>query len=145
MDISEQNIYFLISRILSDFETIKKDYTKRLLEDGYGVTAPQLEIMKAIGENPDLSLGELATLTTLHITTVEGYTNRLAKKGYVKKMKDRDDARKVLVSLSVLGEQVLKTVPLGSSLKLFEELKKLTLAEKKEIYKILKKLALLMR
>jgi DNA-binding MarR family transcriptional regulator len=145
MEITEENVYFLISRLLDDFEYIKKDYTKHLIEEGYGVTCSQLEILKAICDNPGLSLGELATLMRLHITTVEGYVNRLKRKGFVDKMKDPKDTRRVVVCLSTAGEQVVKAAPSGYLTKLFEELKKLPLEEKRELYEVLKKVVFLMR
>jgi DNA-binding MarR family transcriptional regulator len=145
MDITEENIYYLISRLLDDFDSIEKSYTKKLLEDGYNVTAPQLEILRAVGEAPRISLGELATLTSLHITTVEGYANRLAKKGFMIKEKDRADTRRVIVTLTDAGEQIMKAVPLGYRTKLFEELKRLTVTEKEEIYRALKKMVFMMR
>ncbi len=145
MEITEENIYYLISRLLDDFEYIKKDYSKHLIDEGYGVTSSQLEILRAIGENPDLSLGELAVLTNLHITTVEGYVNRLSGKGFVIKGKDIKDSRRVIVRLSISGEQVVKAAPSGYLTKLFEELKKLPLSEKEELYNVLKKIVFLMR
>ncbi len=145
MEITEKNIYYLISRLLDDFDNIKKEYSKRLLEEGYGVTASQLEILGAISQNPDISLGELATLTKLHITTVEGYVNRLSKKGLVEKKKDPVDTRRVLARLTISGEQVAKATPIGYRAKLFEELKSIPLSEKEEIYKVLKKMVFLMR
>ena len=145
MEITEENIYYLISRLLDDFEYIKKDYSKHLLEEGYGVTSSQLEILSAIGENPDLSLSELALLTSLHITTVEGYVNRLSGKGFVIKGKDIKDYRRVIVRLSISGEQIIKAAPSGYLTKLFEELKKLPISEKEELYKALKKIVFLMR
>jgi len=145
MEITEENIYYLISRLLDDFEYIKKDYSKHLLEEGYGVTSSQLEILSAIGENPDLSLSELALLTSLHITTVEGYVNRLSGKGFVIKGKDVKDSRRVIVRLSISGEQIIKAAPSGYLTKLFEELKKLPISEKEELYNALKKIVFLMR
>lgn len=145
MEITEKNVYYLISRLLDDFDNIKKDYSKRLIEEGYGVTASQLEIMNAISQNPGISLGELATLTKLHITTVEGYVNRLSKKGFVEKKKDPGDFRRVVVKLSISGEQVAKATPTGYRAKLFEELKTIPLPEKVEIYEVLKKMVFLMR
>lgn len=145
MEITEENIYYLISRLLDDFEYIKKDYSKHLLDEGYGVTSSQLEILRAIGENPDLSLSELAMLTNLHITTVEGYVNRLYGKGFVIKGKDVKDSRRVIVRLSISGEQVVKAAPSGYLTKLFEELKILPLSEKEELYNVLKKIVFLMR
>ncbi|MBN1571897.1 MAG: MarR family transcriptional regulator [Deltaproteobacteria bacterium] len=145
MEITEKNIYYLISRLLDDFDKIKKDYSKRLLEEGYGVTASQIEMLGAIGQNPDISLGELATLTKLHITTVEGYVNRLSKKGLVEKRRDQDDTRRMLARLTLSGEQVAKATPIGYRAKLFEELKSIPLSEKEEIYNVLKKMIFLMR
>jgi DNA-binding MarR family transcriptional regulator len=145
MDITEENIYYLISRLLDDFDAIEKSYTKKLLEDGYSITAPQLEILGAVGENPKISLGELATLTRLHITTVEGYANRLAKKGFLVKKKDPGDFRRVIVCLTKQGEQIMKAAPLGCRTKLFEELGRLPISEKEEIYRVLKRVVFMMR
>ncbi|MBN2225446.1 MAG: MarR family transcriptional regulator [Deltaproteobacteria bacterium] len=145
MDITEENIYYLISRLLDEFDAIEKSYTKRLLEDGYGVTASQLEILRAVGENPKISLSELAILTRLHITTVEGYANRLNRKGFLVKKKDAGDSRRVIVSLTNDGEQIMKAVPLGCRTKLFEELGRLPISEKEEVYRALKKIVFMMR
>jgi DNA-binding MarR family transcriptional regulator len=145
MDITEENIYYLISRLLDEFDAIEKSYTKKLLEDGYSVTASQLEILKAVGENPGISLSELAILTRLHITTVEGYANRLSRKGFLSKKKDPGDSRRVIVTLTNNGEQILKAAPLGCRTKLFEELGRLSIEEKEEIYRALKKVVFMMR
>lgn len=84
--------------------------SKKLVQS-YGLTSPQLVVLKEIKRSKELVTGQLAREVSLSQATVTSILDRLEKKGYVKRIRSAQDKRKVLVSLSEQGETVLAKTP----------------------------------
>ncbi len=77
----------------------------------YGITGPQLWVLKTVFKNGGLPLGELSQKMYLHPSTITGVVDRLEKKGYVSRDRDREDRRVVMVQLTPKGKRLAKRAP----------------------------------
>jgi len=77
----------------------------------FGVTGPQLWVLKTIFQNGSLSLGDLSKQMYLHPSTISGVVDRLERKGYVWRDRDREDRRVVRVQLTPKGKRLVKRSP----------------------------------
>jgi DNA-binding MarR family transcriptional regulator len=77
----------------------------------YGITGPQLWVLKTVFKNGGLPLGELSQKMYLHPSTVTGVVDRLEKKGYVSRDRDPEDRRVVMVQLTPKGKRLAKRAP----------------------------------
>ena len=102
------------------------DLRSKKLERESGLTGPQLLIMQAIGAAQTISPGTLAKSVSLSQATVTTILDRLEKRYLVLRMRSSDDKRKVAVSLTQEGEELLQQAPnlmQEDFIKAFEELK----------------------
>jgi DNA-binding MarR family transcriptional regulator len=84
------------------------DLHSRMLAASHGLTGPQALILKALHAG-SLSAGELASRINLSQGTVTDILNRLERRGLVKRIRDTEDRRRVLVeatedALSLLAQ-----------------------------------------
>ena len=77
----------------------------------YGITGPQLWVLKTVFKNGGLPLGELSQKMYLHPSTITGVVDRLEKKGYVSRDRDQEDRRVVMVQLTPKGKRLVKRAP----------------------------------
>ena len=84
MHITKENAYRELRRQIRKIETYSYRYSHTLLKT-YGVTGPQIGLLKYLNQVPDehMSLTKIANGLGAHITTVEGMVNRLKKSGFV--------------------------------------------------------------
>ena len=75
--------------------------------------------IKGLPQEERPRIGALAERLQLHHHSTVELANRLAKGGYVRRIRDRDDRREVLLSLTAKGEKVLR----GLSIDHWEELR----------------------
>ena len=80
-------------------------FSKRM-ESQLGVTGPQRLALRMIGREPALPAGKLAQLMRLHPSTVSGVLVRLQKKRLVKRHRDAEDGRRVLLTLTAAGQKI---------------------------------------
>jgi len=76
-----------------------------------GLTLPQLMTMQALRMSSPLTTGELATEVSLTQATVTSILDRLEKKGLILRERREDDRRKVWISLSADGVELMKGAP----------------------------------
>lgn len=81
------------------------------LEHKFGLTGPQLLMLKVLAEQEVISVGELARRLLLTQATVTGIVKRLELKGLVARSKSSEDRRRVLVELTDGGAGVLQDAP----------------------------------
>lgn len=81
------------------------------LEHRYGLTGPQLAVLKAVGEVQTVSVGMLARRVHLSQATVTGIVNRLLARSFVTRERCESDHRRVLISLAPQGQAVLRQTP----------------------------------
>lgn len=139
-DITDESYFQEIDYL---FHLIKKttfDYNEKLRNLHLDITGPQLMVIKIIKEYPHYTLSQLSEILHCHITTIEGYIERLEEKGYVKRFRSNKDKRVRLASLTDKGEEIIGYAPEDYRTKLKENLKVLSSLEKKIIYNSLLKL-----
>lgn len=72
------------------------DLHSRTLVESHGLTGPQALILKAL-QGGSISAGELASRISLSQGTVTDILNRLEQRGLIKRIRDTEDRRRVLV------------------------------------------------
>lgn len=85
------------------------------LKQRYGITAAQLQLLKLLEKQGDLTHSELSERLYLRGSTVSGIIDRLERRDLVKRKRSRVDRRLVRVGLSEEGKKLLQSVPRGQS------------------------------
>src|SRR4030042_1734916 len=116
-----------ISEIIQSLRRIFKaiqEYSHEVSEK-YGITGPQLWVVKTISLNRNMTLGDLGKRMYLHPSTITGLIDVLEQKGYLERVRDREDRRVVKVQLTPRGQQLAKKAPNPAQGKLIYGLTKL--------------------
>ena len=95
-----------IRRIIRAVDVHSKD-----LHKNYGMTGPQLTILKAINESPELSVSEIAASISLSQATVTNILSRLEQQGFLTRRKSISDKRKVYIEPSEKTQRMLEATP----------------------------------
>ncbi len=120
-----------------------QDYSRDVCSH-FGVTGPQLWVLKTISESSSLSLGGLSKKMYLHPSTISGVIDRLESKGYVVRERDNEDRRIVNVRLTHEGENLVRKAPNPVQGKMIYGLKQLKREELGLIYRSVQKLVEIM-
>lgn len=72
------------------------------------LTPTRFAAMAKLLERGCLSQNELGRLTAMDIATIKGVVDRLRKRDLVKSSKDPNDARRQLIELTALGQDVIQ-------------------------------------
>ena len=102
-----------ITEIMQSLRRIIKslqDYSQTVANH-FGITGPQLWVLKTINQMGSLPLGELSEGMYLHPSTVSGVVDRLEKKGYVVRNRTDKDRRVVKVGLTPKGKILARKAP----------------------------------
>ena len=142
MKITSANAFLEIRKQIQKIEKFSFQYSHNLKKN-YGVTGPQVGILKAIVRNnsKSITMTELSKTVGAHITTVEGMVNRLREQKLLKKQKNKNDKRVVDLSVTEKGREIIKRVPLGAMGQLYHNLEKISDEEAKQIYTAIARLA----
>lgn len=135
-----------IAEIVQSFRRIFKaiqQYSEAVLKE-FGVTGPQLWLLKMLRQEGGTSVGELSQKMYLHISTVSGIIDRLEAKGYVARKKAETDRRIVIVQLTASGKRIVDQAPEPSQGKLLHSLQNLSEKEVLEMHEALQKIVRLM-
>jgi DNA-binding MarR family transcriptional regulator len=121
------------------------DLHSRHLLDRYGVTGPQLlalQVAARLGETPASSLSR-----HIHVShsTMTGILDRLEKRGLVSRIRDKDDRRRVSISVSDRGRKVLDEAPSPLQDRFRSEIAKLEEWEQTQILSTLQRIAAMMQ
>lgn len=87
------------------------DLNGRELSRHAGLTTPQLILLQTIAAQGPLAVGAIARAMNLSQATVTNIIDRLEAKQLVSRQRSVNDKRKVLVSLTVSGEQAVASCP----------------------------------
>jgi DNA-binding MarR family transcriptional regulator len=87
------------------------DLHSRSLTQRFGLTGPQLIILEELTRRGEISVGELSSAISLSMATVTGIISRLEKRGLVRRRRDEDDRRKVLLTVTPACTDLLKDAP----------------------------------
>lgn len=80
-------------------------------EKELGLSVAQIFVLKKLKDEPGLSINDLALRTTTHQSSVSVVVKKLEEQGLVSRAVSPEDSRRVLVSLTPMGEQRLGTIP----------------------------------
>ncbi len=95
-----------IRRIIRAIDLHSKSLTKR-----YGLTGPQLLVLKEFRKGSNLTVGQVAQNISLSQATVTAILDRLEKLTFVQRNRNKTDKRKVNVILSVEAKKILDSDP----------------------------------
>lgn len=87
------------------------DLHSKILTKRYGLTGPQLLVLKELHNQEDLTVGTVARNISLSQATVTIILDRLEKLEFVKRVRNTQDKRKVNISLSEKATKVLDSNP----------------------------------
>ena len=110
----------------------------------YNLTGPQLLVLKDLFDNGASPVGSLAKRVLLSHATVTEIIDRLEKKAYVRRVKSKEDKRKIFVFLEEKARDVLKKNPSLIQEKFVREFSLLPDWEKSMILSNFQKVAFLM-
>lgn len=106
-----KNLPETYSFLLERTARIMKQYSAKVLrEEGSDVTIEQWAILKKLQEAGDMSQVELADSTLKDKPTVTRILDLLETKNLVKRLKDPDDRRKFIITLTAEGKKLIKKV-----------------------------------
>ena len=87
------------------------DLRSRALVTRYGLTGPQLTLLKQLSAQEGASVGELTRAIHLSQATVTGILDRLAKRTLIRRERSEQDRRCVQVRLTEEGQRLLNDAP----------------------------------
>ena len=85
-------------------------YSKKLSKET-GLTSPQLLVLQAVAKHDDAMVKEVAETINLSSATITSILDRLEKRGLVTRTRSTTDKRKVGISLTVDGTEIIKDSP----------------------------------
>ena len=106
-----------------------------------GLSGSQLWIMQQIYNFNGISNSELAKNLTLHVSTCSILVNKLIKKGLVEKVRSTTDERKIVLTITSKGKQLMAKAPKSPEGAIPSTLKKLNIEELEELNTVLTKFA----
>ena len=80
------------------------EVTSKRMEASLGITAQQRMMVRLLGKYPGISASEIATLLHVHRGTVSVALKRLEARDIVKRVRDAQDSRRVLPTLTRKGK-----------------------------------------
>ncbi len=107
----------------------------------YGLTGPQLTVVKMLESLGDMSLSELSDRIHAQNSTVTGIIDRMEREGLVARARSAKDRRMVIIQLTDKGRLLARDVPLRPAEILRAALGRLDAVEARELLRILTKLA----
>jgi DNA-binding MarR family transcriptional regulator len=108
-------------------------YSKKLASQ-YQVTGPQLICLLTISDKAPLTATKIAREIHLSPSTVVGVLDRLEEKGLIARQRDKQDRRRVYITLTETGADLVSSAPsplqdkLADALKALSELEQSTIA-----------------
>ena len=87
------------------------DLRSRVLVTRYGLTGPQLTVLKELSSHDGVIVGQLTRAIHLSQATVTGILDRLAKRKLIRRQRSDQDKRRVQVWLTEAGKQMLIDAP----------------------------------
>ena len=85
-------------------------HSRQLLRE-FGVTGPQLAVLRAVGDQGGRSGSALARAVSVSLPTVADIVARLESRGLVTRQRSSSDKRQVVVSLTEKGRSLLDAAP----------------------------------
>jgi DNA-binding MarR family transcriptional regulator len=121
------------------------DVWSRQLWHDYGLTSPQLGVLREILAGKNVSPGALAAALHLSQPTVTGILGRLEQRGLVRRERSTTDRRSILVVASDEGRQLAERAPALLRDRFRQELAALESAQQREILGMLERVAAMLQ
>lgn len=87
------------------------DLHSKQLSKNFGLTGPQLLLIREIAAEPDISVGHLAKRVSLSQATVTSIVDRLESRKLAKRIRSSTDKRKVALEITDKAREVLEANP----------------------------------
>ncbi len=117
------------------------DIHSKKLAKRYGLTGPQLMVLKEIKKSADTPISQISRNISLSQATVTSILDRLEKQGFAKRQRSSIDKRKVNLCLTEKAIQVLSSNPTILQEEFYDEFEKLEEWEKTMILSSLQRLS----
>ena len=141
----DQNLRSTSEQIVASLRRITRsmDLHSRSLAQSHGLTGPQATVLHSLTAGA-MTAGDLATRINLSQGTVTDILKRLESRNLVARERDADDKRRVIVTLTELGDEVIKkSLPLMQAL-FDERLRELPEWEQSQLLAALQRIAHMM-
>jgi DNA-binding MarR family transcriptional regulator len=102
----EERVIVALRRITRSVD-IHSDFMQRQ----FGLTGPQLTILRVIKRLQPISAGELARTANFNPGTLTGIFDRLEANGFISRKRHAPDRRTVILRLTAAGDRVLAQAP----------------------------------
>jgi DNA-binding MarR family transcriptional regulator len=119
-------------------------HSKQLMKE-YGLTTPQILVLKAAEALGNPTLRSIADAVNLTSATVSIILDKLIHKGYLTKAKDQVDRRKSSIELTARGKEVLLTSPKPLQSHFLQQLECLEPWEQLQMLSCLQRIATMMK
>lgn len=127
------------AKLLIDLRKIFRSINleNKKVEKKYGVSTPQILVLNFLNEQESFqsTSKEIKGLLNLNASTVTGIISRLEKKGFVARIPSKTDRRVVKITLTMVGIDLIKSLPRVLHEKLEDKLESLNDAQVEEIQK----------
>jgi len=143
LDMTKQRFIAEIMQYLRRVFKAIQLYSEQVQKE-FGVTGPQLWALRIIYDEGQLSMGTLSEKMYLHMSTVSGIIDRLEKKRYVERNRDREDRRVIRISLTQGGKQIVQKAPEAAQGRLLHGLESLSKQQVLTIHSSFEKVVKLM-
>lgn len=104
------------------------------------ITPTQFSALVRISDYGECSQNHLGRLAGMDVATIKGVVDRLVQRGLIKSRSDPKDKRRLLVSLTVSGAELVSDMKIAGQRITAETLEPLSTQEQKTLLKILKKI-----
>ena len=100
------DVLIAIRRIIRSVDLHSKQLVKQ-----FGLTGPQLIVLREVSQSEETSASELSRNVSLSQATVTGILDRLEKRGLIFRRRSNRDRRRVPVKITEAGEHLLDQTP----------------------------------
>ncbi|MBX3127542.1 MAG: MarR family transcriptional regulator [Polyangiaceae bacterium] len=107
----------------------------------YGLTGPQLAVIKMLEPVGKLSLSELSWKIRARNSTVTGIIDRMEREGWVERRRSEDDRRVVHIALTARGKRLASSITIEPVTLFRRVLAELSERDARELSRILTRLA----
>jgi DNA-binding MarR family transcriptional regulator len=95
-----------LRKIMRSIDLHSKSLVKR-----FGLTSPQLIVLREVNANGQVTAGEIARAVSLSQATITGIFERLEKRGLITRKRSRNDRRRILVQPTLEATRRLAGAP----------------------------------
>lgn len=121
------------------------DIHSHRLQREFGLTGPQLSILRVISRLSPVTTGSLADAAGFSRATLTGILDRLERQKLINRTRDPGDRRSVIVSITAAGQKILARAPSLLQKHFSSELAQMPPPERAQLLKTLQCVARLMQ